>query len=77
MNRSYDQYSRIDAITKAIRAIPAKTLSGLAVKVRATAYDCNFSLSFHLPIEEMDWPEECFLGLLREVERMAREAAHV
>lgn len=72
--RSSKQFDRMDAVTATIRAIQAATLEGLAVKVRAAAYDCHFSLSFHIPPEDMDWQEQCFFGLMREVERMAAEA---
>lgn len=77
VSQASDQFDKLDAITSVIRSIPARTLDGLAVKVRATAYDCHFSLSFDLPPDQIDWQEGCFLQLVREVERMAKVAAHV
>ncbi|MDI4657237.1 twin-arginine translocation signal domain-containing protein [Xanthobacter autotrophicus] len=77
IDRSSDQFDKLDAITSVIRSIPAQTIAGLAVKVRATAYDCHFSLSFDLPPDQIDWQEGCFLQLVRDVERMAKVAAHV
>ncbi|MFG1179002.1 twin-arginine translocation signal domain-containing protein [Xanthobacter versatilis] len=70
-------FNAMDAVTSVIRSTPARTLDGLAVKVRATAYDCHFSLSFDLPPDQIGWQEGCFLQLVREVERMAKEAANV
>ncbi|MET3355930.1 UNVERIFIED_ORG: hypothetical protein ABID33_003857 [Xanthobacter viscosus] len=77
VSQASDQFDKLDAITSVIRSIPARTIAGLAVKVRATAYDCHFSLSFDLPPDQIDWQEGCFLQLVREVERMAKVAAHV
>lgn len=77
LTRLSDHLDRMDALTSVIRSIPAQTFAGLAVKVRVAAFDCHFSLSFNLPPDQIDWQEGCFLQLVREVERMAREGAHV
>ncbi|MFG1282266.1 hypothetical protein [Xanthobacter autotrophicus] len=71
IDRSSDQFDKLDALTGVIRSIPARSFAGLAVKARTTAYDCHFSLSFDLPPDQIGWQEGCFLQLVREVERMA------
>jgi hypothetical protein len=64
-------YDRCDAVTTAIRAIPATTFVGLAVKVKAAAHDCGFLRRFNQPADDMDWDVQCFHGLLKEFERLA------
>lgn len=64
-----------DAIAEAVRLLPAKTLDGLAAKVRVLAWDLRLSVDIKGDAARMDWGPKCFLGLAREIDRMASDRA--
>ncbi|MFG1341362.1 twin-arginine translocation signal domain-containing protein [Xanthobacter autotrophicus] len=77
IDREDDFFNAMDALTERIRAKPATGLAGLAVKARVAAYDsCTpWKPDSHPDLQE--WDKQCLLSFFREVERMAKEAAHV
>ncbi len=73
--RVNDESEVLDKITTKIRAIPASTFAGLAVKVWAVAFDTYAIFHFDEPEDDMDWTPKCYLQLLREADRLAAAEA--
>jgi hypothetical protein len=68
IKRENGALERADDVAAQVRAIPARTFAGFAIKLKVLAFDCGFSFSFDAPDEEIEWPEACFLDLIREAE---------
>ncbi|ABS68655.1 hypothetical protein Xaut_3426 [Xanthobacter versatilis] len=70
-------FNAMDALAERIREKPATGVAGLAVRARVAAYDSHILLKPDNHPDLQEWDNQCLLSFFREVERMAREAAHV
>lgn len=68
IKRENDAFDHADEIAAQVRAIPARTIVGFAIKLKVLAYDCGLSHRPDAPDEEIEWPETCFHDLIREAE---------
>ena len=64
----------IEEIGAQIRAMPASSFAGLAVKMRVLRFDLEYALKLEHPIFKEDLDAEYFNGFQAEVERLARSA---
>lgn len=70
--READEYFvRLDGIADQIASIPARTVAGLYVWIRAAAYQANFYDRFDAPEDDMDWDVLWIFRLLKEAARLA------
>jgi hypothetical protein len=74
--QAHEIADRLDALTKAIRALPATTPQGFYAKVRAASFDCGFSHAFaDQSPAEMEYDIGCFFQLLEDAKRFAETTA--
>ena len=65
---------QLDALVEKINAVPARSLMGIAVKLRAIRYT-SFALSeFDGEVDDLDWDVRCFALVQRDVEALAAKA---
>ncbi len=70
-NAAMDQ---VNAVTDLVRSIPAKSIAGMAVKMKILAFELGFIRDFRDSDREIEWPEQCFNELLQEVARAGNTA---
>jgi hypothetical protein len=66
--------SKVDDITKRIRTLPTLSVYAIAIKLRILAFDVDMEDPTTDDLAEMDWSQECYVRLLREVEALAAAA---
>jgi len=69
--RLNDASSKVDAVTKQIRALPTLSIYAIAVKLKILAFDIAMAQPDTDDLAEMDWDQDCYFRLLREVEALA------
>jgi hypothetical protein len=62
-------------VTEKIRATPANTFAGVAVKARALRFNSHLDTQTSLPLDEQDWPERIMDLFVAEMERLAASSA--
>lgn len=75
--RANEKVLELDVVAAQMRAIPAKTLQGLAIKARLTQFDANLSRRSEMkgPERDWDWDVRCMERFVRELQQFADLAA--